>query len=297
MGKNFIIRPYSDSDAGGIASFFAESAQLDTSIKPISEESWRYFATRHFNNGAKDFAVAESDRKIVGVLTSMISADLTDGPARHFRIIVHPNYRRNGIGTKLLELAESQDSKPITIQCNSLGKWIEGNIFLKNKGFTMVHTDYLMRFSSGLIPDTPPVEGVILRPYRASDNNRWSELSNDAYRNSPNFDKTTSDSVNNDAQAAGFHLWVAEQEEEMVGFCHSIADTEFGLINSVVVLPELRRKGIGKILMIAAMRTLIGQGSIEIQLNVDSENIPAIHLYQSLGFQQYDSMILYRRSQ
>ena len=60
-------------------------------------------------------------------------------------------------------------------------------------------------------------------------------------------------------------------------------------IISLVVLPEYRKKGIGKNLIYTACKYYENKGFGEIMsLQVDKENIPAINLYKKLGFEILD---------
>jgi len=61
--------------------------------------------------------------------------------------------------------------------------------------------------------------------------------------------------------------------------------TRKGHVVSIAVLPEYRRMGIGRSLMISAMKGMKGYGMRECFLEVRVSNEPAIRLYKSLGFE------------
>ncbi len=58
-----------------------------------------------------------------------------------------------------------------------------------------------------------------------------------------------------------------------------------GHVISIAVLPEHRRRGVGRALMIEAMRALRDYGASEIYLEVRVTNHPAISLYRNLKFE------------
>jgi ribosomal-protein-alanine N-acetyltransferase len=58
-----------------------------------------------------------------------------------------------------------------------------------------------------------------------------------------------------------------------------------GHIVSIAVLPEHRRKGIGKRLMIEGMKAMKEYGAEEFVLEVRITNEPALAMYKSLGFE------------
>jgi len=57
-----------------------------------------------------------------------------------------------------------------------------------------------------------------------------------------------------------------------------------GHVVSLAVLPEYRRRGIGKALMMRAMDGMLDYGARECFLEVRVSNLPAINLYEGLGF-------------
>jgi ribosomal protein S18 acetylase RimI-like enzyme len=289
------IRPYLETDTEGVVTFFTESSQLDSTIEPVSTTGWEYFTSRPFNNNAKDFAIAEQDGKVIGLLTSLRKIDDILGPIRHFRIIVHPNHRREKVATELLRTLDLQDTAPILRQCNILGKWKAGVVFLKNNGYEIAHSELLMSLGHPIKREIILPDEITIRPHQEKDNAWWAELSNTVYRGNMNAILQTPDSVASESRAEGFQLWTISIAGKPVGFSHSIASETNGLLNSIVIDPAYQGKGLAKPLMAASINTMIDQGCTAIELNVDSDNAPAIGLYLSFGFAEYDSMNLYRR--
>lgn len=66
------------------------------------------------------------------------------------------------------------------------------------------------------------------------------------------------------------------------------------LVVNVAVHPEFRQQGIARGLMEAIISSLRGQGGREIMLQVEAENVPAINLYDSLGFDGLGTMNSWR---
>ncbi len=62
-------------------------------------------------------------------------------------------------------------------------------------------------------------------------------------------------------------------------------------IGNVGVLPEFRRRGIARKLVIACLDFIRAHGGEVALLDVIAENIPAYHLYQQMGFAHYTSRI------
>ena len=95
---------------------------------------------------------------------------------------------------------------------------------------------------------------------------------------------------------------VAEHEGRIVGYIMCRVERGFsklgglrfrrlGHVISIAVLPEHRRKGLGRALMLEAMRALKNDyGCDEIYLEVRVSNYPAINLYKSLGLKIVDTI-------
>ena len=89
---------------------------------------------------------------------------------------------------------------------------------------------------------------------------------------------------------------VAEEDEKIVGYimCRiEMGLSTFGLggvtkkghVVSVAVLPESRRKGMGKALVLKALDGMRGYGAKQCYLEVRVTNEEAISLYKKLGFE------------
>lgn len=87
---------------------------------------------------------------------------------------------------------------------------------------------------------------------------------------------------------------VAEMDGKIVGYAmcrleYGISSLKFGFshkghVISVAVIPEYRKQGIGRALMNEAMAAMNGYGSSEYYLEVRVSNLPAVAMYQKLGY-------------
>jgi hypothetical protein len=68
-------------------------------------------------------------------------------------------------------------------------------------------------------------------------------------------------------------------------------NTDTWLVGNVAVLPEYRRRGIARNLIIAGLDFIREQGGTLAVLDVIDGNLPAYKLYESLGFEHYTSII------
>lgn len=77
-----------------------------------------------------------------------------------------------------------------------------------------------------------------------------------------------------------------EEDDALVGYCwcHREAENAPGIVGMVGVLPGRQGKGLGRAVTGAGMDALLELGSPSLEITVDSENPPAIRVYESLGF-------------
>lgn len=81
-------------------------------------------------------------------------------------------------------------------------------------------------------------------------------------------------------------FWVAMEGETLLGFCGLSQSFEQGDILNIGVCPAQRGKGIGSLLLQAAINAFKEQGGKELFLEVRASNAAAKALYEKFGFQR-----------
>jgi ribosomal protein S18 acetylase RimI-like enzyme len=90
------------------------------------------------------------------------------------------------------------------------------------------------------------------------------------------------------------HWWLAQQAGHPVGALLIAAVPEQGWdLSYVGVVPESRRRGIGKALTQKALEEARAAGADQLTLAVDTRNLPAWNLYRNLGFEPFDQREVY----
>lgn len=81
-------------------------------------------------------------------------------------------------------------------------------------------------------------------------------------------------------------LLLAEQGDELLGYCLTLLHrgTRLARLYSLAVSPEARGKGVAVALMKKAEKRAVKRGKLFMRLEVAKDNIPAIRLYEKLGF-------------
>ncbi len=81
------------------------------------------------------------------------------------------------------------------------------------------------------------------------------------------------------------HSYVVEINNDIAGFCISSVEYGRGHIMYLAVKSNYRRRGIGKALLCISLIHFFYELDVsEVFLEVQTENVPAIKLYESLGF-------------
>ncbi len=82
-------------------------------------------------------------------------------------------------------------------------------------------------------------------------------------------------------------LWlVAEANGQVMGYIGSQSVLPESDVMNVAVFPQYRRKGVAEKLVIALAEALKAAGNETLTLEVRASNVPAIALYEKLGFVQ-----------
>jgi mycothiol synthase len=82
-----------------------------------------------------------------------------------------------------------------------------------------------------------------------------------------------------------------------IGYCwtHQERTGAPGIVGMVGVVPSQQGKGFGKLATAVGIDYLMSVGAARVEITVDSENAPAIHVYESLGFKLHHRSVWYQR--
>lgn len=79
---------------------------------------------------------------------------------------------------------------------------------------------------------------------------------------------------------------VLEQEGRVVGYGGMWVVCDEAHVTNIAVLPECRRRGYARALLLALMRRALNRGATSMTLEVRETNAPAQALYRQMGFEQ-----------
>jgi mycothiol synthase len=221
---------------------------------------------------------------------------------RSGELVVHPAYRRHGLGLALArEVLVGESALPVRI-------WAHGDLpaaarLAARAGFIRTRGLWQMRRPLGdalAEPRLPP--GISLRTFiPGQDDDDWIVLNARAFAGHPEQGKwTLADLQHREAEPwfdpDGFFL--AVRDGHLAGFhwtkIHEGGGSEpVGEVYVLGVDPAEQGSGLGKALALAGLRYLQGRGLPAVMLYTEEDNAAAIRLYVSLGFARISTDVMY----
>jgi ribosomal protein S18 acetylase RimI-like enzyme len=245
--------------------------------------------------------VKDSARNTLGAETSsgkLVAAGWVD-PSGKLGITtggkVHPDFRRQGLGTRLLEWAECRagellqhvNPNQMVITNEALSEGAQ-RLYLA-RGYTLVMEeemrvgDLTRPFPGGGFP-----EGINLASWSPDMAIQFYQAYYHSFQDRPGFPSPSADDwINGNNEFDGFRPTLsvlARYLEEPVGFLTADVYSGLGWISQIGVVPAWRRKGLAKALIIEALRRFSDEGFKQVALHVNINNPSAINLYAQLGF-------------
>jgi mycothiol synthase len=174
---------------------------------------------------------------------------------------------------------------------------------LESNGFTPKQEQviHFKRSLSGPLNVPPLPQGFSIRSSRGSED-AWlrSICSYAAFRADKPFDEywpRTLRFMQSPVYVPEHELFVVAPGGEIAAFCIIWTDalTRVGHFEPVGTHPDFQRKGLGSSLLFEAFRRLKSEGMYEADLCTTHTNLPAIGLYESLGFRKAKYLLTYKK--
>lgn len=216
--------------------------------------------------------------------------------------MVHPDYRRKGIFSTLFNLiiAESERRNSVEILLLSDKMAISGQNFIKKIGATYDHSEYDMYLDYELVPNHNSSNEIKLRKATNIDSTEINKQ-NAIYFNEENHDYDMDVTIDlgltfnpEEEEKRGVITYLAIINNEIIGKINLQIYDGTGGIYGFGVLPEYRRKGYGRSILLLAVKMLKEKGARKTMLQVESKNSNALRLYKECGFYETSVMDYYK---
>lgn len=266
----------------------AAAAETADGASPVDEATWR--ALRHHPDRVRSWVEDSGFALLVG-------DELT--------LAVAPDARARGIGRRLLRQVVDEAGE------GRLLAWSHGDhpaaaALAAAYGFERVRELWVMRRRAAEAdPHLFSLSGLTVRGYRDSDAAEVLRVNAAAFAHHPEQGGMDAAELSERVAEPWFDpagLLVVEEDDtdgRLLGFHWTKQHSPMlGEVYVVGVDPAAQGRGLGKILTIAGLRHLEGLGVEEVLLYVESDNAPALAVYERMGFVHaaVDTHVQYARS-
>ncbi len=204
--------------------------------------------------------------------------------------MVHPDYRRKGVFTKLFSeaVAEVKKQDDTTILLNAPTSSQSAKKFLKSIPCTFEMAEYQMKWESGELYDDP---AVVIRP-STSQEDFEAEIQLEVAcfgfsdQEARSFNKRMKELNSED-------MFIIEADGRTAGKIRVSETNGEAWIYGFAVYPELQGKGIGRKALSKMVKMETTKG-LPVFLEVEARNAHALKLYESCGFKSYHSQDYYK---
>jgi GNAT superfamily N-acetyltransferase len=214
-----------------------------------------------------------------------------------FYLAVHPNRRRQGLGSRLLaqigEHARQAGAGHITSSPDAGNA--AANAFLRQKGLRVVGAEWLLRApSEAIFPDPVWPDGFRVERYSIINNPAiLVDACNRSRRDMWGHSENTPGAITEESVERILSYWSPENiflafapNGQVAGICagNPNAFPQGHLIDAPTIVPEYRSSGLQRPFVLTLVQTLRGSGPGEIRLESYGDLEPVIDIYREAGF-------------
>ncbi len=322
MTNEISIRNYRPNDIPALVALINEADAVDKLERATTLQEIEYEMSFPTDSPETDCFLAWEGERLVG-WTNMYVARGNPNVDTETAIwcwgVVHPQWRRRGLGRRLLEAAYARASELLPeievprVNFGSSTRDVEEDRKALYEGFGMRPVRYTVNLARPINGDVPPLvvpDGYRLRTFDPErDTEAAWQVDNAAFRDHWGHTQSELEDFVHWLQVPHFQpeLWYLAEEQttgEVVGLGLNLIDTDWiartgrqeGYVNTLAVLREHRQQGLGTALLVQSLHALRQAGMEGVHLHADSENLTgAMRLYERVGFRVRKRSVVYQK--
>jgi mycothiol synthase len=323
MTQEVTIRTYRREDLPALVAMMNEADAHDKLDRRTTLEEMEHAINWPTTNPETDRFLAWAGDRLVGqagIYVQKGDPETDKEVAIYCPGMVHPEWRRRGVGRRLLETAYGRSEEYLaeievgTVHFHSNTRDVEEDRKALYEGFGMAPIRYsvnLVRDVNGNLPPVTMPEGYRLRAFDPEQDaeTAW-QVDNAAFRDHWGHAESKLEVFLHWMKMPHMRpeLWFLAEEEatgEVVGLGLNVIDPEWiaqtgrqeGYLDTLAVLREHRKQGLGRALICKSLQVLRDAGMEAVHLHADSENLTgAKRLYEGVGFEVRKRYVAYRRT-
>ena len=321
MAEEIVLRNYRPGDLEPLVALINESDEYDQLERATTLEEMEHEMNWPNYQPETDCFLAHKNGWLVGYADFFFRRGV-DGADSVFYTwgVVHPRWRRLGVGRELMEalyrraserMAEVEEG-PVYFQSST--RDVEEDRKALFESLEMAPVRYFVNMVRPINNGLPPVEmpdGFRLRPFDpARDLETVWRVDVESFRDHWGSTGFPLEEFEHWIEQPHFRpeLWLLAEEEatgRVAGIGLNKIDPDWiaqtgrqeGYVNTLGVLREYRKRGLGTALLAESLRVLRQAGMEAAHLGADAENLTgAVRLYERLDFQVRKTSVAYRRT-
>ena len=278
----------SETEINGVLRLVADAEAVDR-ISALNEAA--LLRLRRPHPTTQHILVSEGE-ELVGYAQLESGPDWSAG-----QLLVSPDHRRAGVGTKLLQQLIMESSSPLRVW--AMGDTPAARALATAVGMARQRELLIMeRRLDGELPEPVVPAGVQIRTFvPGQDDQQWLRVNAAAFADHPEQAMIDLDDLEDRMAEPWFDpmgFFVATRDGTMIGFHWTKQhQDQLGEVYVLGIAPSEARRGLGKALLLTGLRWLQQQGNSRVKLYVEADHQAAIELYLTYGFTTVSRDVMY----
>ena len=307
MQRNYIIRNYRPQDFSAYVRLNMNFSKSDAVKRTDSLEALSQMLDKPGYRAVNELFIAEADGAIVGCAN--VTPELGIGRVI-IDYLVHPAYCTGSMPGELINCAleRAKHLGAEVAHMNISSAELSTIVLLSNLGFHEVRCFHELRLDFSKVDLINNIEQLSsgYRHLEHGEEEKLAEIQDCCFSGTWGYDPETARHITwwlNFRRSCLDDVIFAVEEGKVFGYCWAGTSCGYdlstgksrGRIYMLGVDPKYRGRGIGRKLLLAGLSYLKSKGRELIDITVDSQNIEAVALYRSVGFQLSENTLWYEK--